>query len=95
MTALPATLTMKDARAALAALAPDVKQGSGALTIDASALKSFDTAAIAALLELQRQAQAAGRTISVTGAPPAMIELAGLYGVGELLDFQAAQSTRA
>ena len=95
MTALPATLTMKDARAALAALAPDVKQGTGALTIDAGALKSFDTAAIATLLELQRQAQTAGRTISVTGAPPAMVELAGLYGVAELLDFQPTQSALA
>jgi len=88
MSALPATLTIKEARAAVRGLEPAVGEGSGALVIDAGALKSFDTSAIAALLELRRQAQAVGRTLSVRGAPPAMVELAGLYGVSELLGFE-------
>ncbi len=93
---LPATLTIRDARAAVLLLEPAVGEGSGVLEIDASTLGTFDTSAIAALLELRRQAQAAGRTMSVHGAPPAMVELAGLYGVADLLAFgPALQSDRA
>ena len=96
MPKLPASLTIKDARAAVLALEPSVGEGRGELAVDASALGAFDTSAIAALLELRRQAQAAGRTMSVRGAPPAMVELAGLYGVADLLAFgPAPQSDRA
>ena len=90
MAALPATLTMKEAHTAVRSLEPLVGEGSGPLVIDAGALVGFDTAAIAVLLELRRQAQAAGRTIEVHRAPQAMIELAGLYGVAELLGLPAA-----
>jgi phospholipid transport system transporter-binding protein len=62
-----------------------VEQGSGALVIDASALKNFDSSAIATLLELRRRAP--GRDFSVSGAPTAMVELATLYGVADLLAF--------
>jgi phospholipid transport system transporter-binding protein len=92
MPSLPATLTIKDARAAVLALEPAVGQGSAELVIDASTLGAFDTSAIATLLELRRQAQAVGRTLSVQGAPPAMVELAGLYGVADLLAFRSAPS---
>lgn len=95
MNALPASLTIKDARAALAALEPAVGEGSGTLTLDASGLKSFDTSAIATLLELRRQAQAVGRTLAVTGAPSSMVELAGLYGVAELLGFEPVDQSSA
>jgi phospholipid transport system transporter-binding protein len=96
MLALPATLTIKEASAAVRVLEAAVEQGSGALVVDASALRSFDTAAIAALLELRRQAQVTGRAISVCGAPTSMVELAGLYGVAELLGFELEhQSARA
>ncbi|MDH4062670.1 MAG: STAS domain-containing protein [Aquincola sp.] len=90
--ALPSRLTIADARVALAALEPAIaKNGNGgaAFTVDASALAAFDTSAIAVLLELRRQAQALGRTLAVHGAPAAMVELAGLYGVAELLGFDA------
>lgn len=95
MSALPASLTIKDARAAVHALEPAVGEGSGVLAIDASALQSFDTSAIATLLELRRQAQAVGRTLVVTGAPSSMVELAGLYGVAELLGFEPAGQSSA
>jgi phospholipid transport system transporter-binding protein len=95
MSALPASLTIKDARAALRALEAAVDEGSGVLAIDASALRNFDTAAIAVLLELRRQAQAVGRTLSVRAAPPAMVDLAALYGVAELLDFEPADQSSA
>jgi phospholipid transport system transporter-binding protein len=95
MSALPASMTIKDARAALAALEPALGEGSGALTLDASGLKAFDTSAIATLLELRRQAQAVGRTLVVTGAPSSMVELARLYGVAELLGFEPVDQSSA
>jgi phospholipid transport system transporter-binding protein len=85
--ALPAKLDIADAGAALPALASAVEHGSGALVVDASALKNFDSSAIATLLELRRRA--AGREFSVSGAPTAMVELATMYGVAELLAFKA------
>jgi phospholipid transport system transporter-binding protein len=82
---LPAKLSIAEASAALPALAAQVAQSSGALVVNASALKNFDSSAIATLLELRRHA--AGRAFSVSGAPPAMVELATMYGVAELLSF--------
>jgi phospholipid transport system transporter-binding protein len=80
--ALPATLTMNDAAAAVQAAAA-AAQSAGQWHFDASAITRFDSAAIATLLELRRQA--GGQPFSVTGTPAAMKELAGLYGVAELL----------
>jgi phospholipid transport system transporter-binding protein len=96
MFALPATLTLAQANEAVRAIENLLGQGTvekGALVIDAAALANFDTSAIAVLLEARRLAQAAGRTISVHAAPPAMVELAGLYGVDGLLGFGAAASS--
>jgi phospholipid transport system transporter-binding protein len=87
MVALPAKLNIPEASAVLVALAPAAGQGDGALAVDASALDDFDSSAIATLLELRRRAQAQGRAFSVSGAPKAMIELATLYGVADLLGF--------
>ncbi len=92
--ALPSRLTIGEARASLAALEPALGpsgNGSGAVEVDASALAAFDTSAIAVLLELRRQAQAIGRTLAVRGAPAAMVDLAGLYGVADLLGFEASR----
>lgn len=82
--ALPATLTMSDARATLERLAPQLA-AVDAPVLDASALQVLDTAALALLLECRRQAAARGRSLRVTGAPPKLAQLAQLYGVGELL----------
>jgi len=87
---LPATLTIAEAKAAVEALERDLDAGEGPFEIDAGALESFDTSAIAVLLEGRRQAQALGRGIVVRNAPPTMVELAGLYGVGRLLGFAEA-----
>ena len=88
MHALPVTLTLAEAKAAAQALADAAAVGQGPFEVDASALRSFDTSAIAVLLEGRRQALAAGRTLRVRGAPATMVDLAGLYGVGELLAFE-------
>jgi phospholipid transport system transporter-binding protein len=85
--ALPARITMGDARATLAQLQP-LLQAADAPVIDASALVDLDTAAIALLLDCRRQAQAAGKPLRVVGAPPKLAQLATLYGVAELLALQ-------
>ena len=85
--ALPAKLNIAEASAALPALVSAAAQGSGALVVDASALKTFHSAAIATLLELRRRAP--GRDFSVSGAPTAMVELATMYGVADLLAFKS------
>jgi phospholipid transport system transporter-binding protein len=102
MYVLPETLTLAQANAAVKAIEAALGEGRverGPLVIDASGLRSFDTAAIAVLLEARRLAQAAGRALAVHGAPPAMVELSGLYGIDALLGFEAAgvvpHSTRA
>jgi phospholipid transport system transporter-binding protein len=85
--ALPARITMNDARATLAQLQP-LLQAADAPVIDASALADLDTAAIALLLDCRRQAQAAGKPLQVVGAPPKLAQLATLYGVADLLALQ-------
>ena len=85
--ALPARITMNDARATLAQLQP-LLQAADAPVIDASALVDLDTAAIALLLDCRRQAQAAGKPLQVVGAPAKLAQLATLYGVADLLALQ-------
>ena len=52
---------------------------------DASALQQFDSSALAILLECRRQALAEGKTFAVLGAPQRLLQLAGVYGVAELI----------
>ena len=98
MTSLPASLTIADLgqpgaelRAVEALLAPD----SVRISVDASSLQYFDSSAIALLLEAQRQARAIGRSMSVHAAPTALVELATLYGVVDLLGLAEAHSALA
>ena len=98
MPALPATLTIAvlgvpgaQAAAVDALLADSTSEAVGEtstrprIVVDASALNDFDSSAIALLLQAQRQAQAGGRSLRVQSPPRAMVELATLYGVAELL----------
>ncbi len=85
--ALPARVTMNDARATLAQLQP-LLLAADAPVIDASALVDLDTAAIALLLDCRRQAQARGKQLQVVGAPAKLGQLAALYGVADLLALQ-------
>ena len=91
---LPATTSLEEAPALLreieellVAVAQRALQAVhlGGLTIDASALSHFDTSAIALLLHAQRGANARGIALQVQAVPAKLRELAGLYGVGELL----------
>jgi phospholipid transport system transporter-binding protein len=84
--ALPATLTLGEARATLRTLEEGVQQAADSpVTLDASALRDFDSSALAVLLGARRAAQAAGKALAVQGAPAPLVALAGLYGVAELL----------
>lgn len=81
---LPERVTITEARATLARLGP-LLAAADEPVIDASALRELDSAAVALLLDCQRQAQARGQALQVTGAPPKLSQLAKLYGVDGLL----------
>ncbi|MDW5444062.1 STAS domain-containing protein [Polaromonas sp. SM01] len=74
--AVPALLALKQALAA---------QTGAAVVADASALRIFDSSALAVLLDCRREVLAAGKTFSVQGLPERLRQLAGLYGVEVLL----------
>jgi len=82
---LPDTATIDETAALAQTLPASVAEGSGPLVVDASALRRFDTSAIALLLQARRLAQAAGHSFQVVGAPAKLAQLAQLYGVEELL----------
>lgn len=81
---LPERLTQAEAAGCLARLSRQMRDGAG-WELDASALAEFDSAALAVLLALQREARAAGSTLQVQGMSERLRELVALYGVGELL----------
>jgi phospholipid transport system transporter-binding protein len=97
MFALPETLTLVQAKAAVQAIDAVLGEShveKGALVVDTTGLRAFDTSAIAVLLEARRLAQAAGRALEVRGAPAAMVELSGLYGVAGLLGLSPAAASQ-
>jgi len=55
---------------------------------DLSAVTEVDTAAVALLLEWQRQAQARGARLELAGVPGDVASLARLYGVDSLLGLE-------
>jgi phospholipid transport system transporter-binding protein len=57
----------------------------GEVDFDLSAVTEIDTAAIALLLDWQRQALARGSRLRLSGVPADIASLAELYGVDELL----------
>lgn len=84
---LPERLTLDEAAATLAALRTAVAgQGSaGDVTVNAAALRHFDSSAVAVLLELRRDLQPQGRALRVQDWPPRLQDLVRVYGVQELL----------
>ena len=92
---LPATATLQEAAALAAMLPAAVAEGTGVLHIDARALRSVDSSTLALLLQARRLAQAAGRTVAVSGAPSKLLQLAQLYGVDELLSLAESASASA
>lgn len=85
MLALPAQLTLREARQTLASLSGALASAQGEAVVDASPLTQIDSSALAVLLELKRQAASRGLRFEVRGAPPRLQDLARLYGVQGLL----------
>lgn len=90
MLVLPTNVTTQEARDTQRmlsqALQQEIKsQNEPQVTVDASGLQQFDSAALAVLLECQRQALAWGKGFAVRNAPRKLTELARLYGVDALL----------
>ncbi len=85
MLALPPDLTHDVAAQFALGLKRQVQLQPGALVVDASALQTFDSSALAVLLACRREAMAVGKSFSVQGLPPRLRQLATLYGVAALV----------
>ena len=86
MLVLPTELTHAQAPACSRMLAQALRSQPGPQAVaDASALRLFDSSALAVLLECRREALALGKSFAVTQLHPRLRDLAGLYGVAELL----------
>jgi phospholipid transport system transporter-binding protein len=95
MLVLPETLTLREANTTLHMLEQAMRSDDAAtLTVDASALRTFDSAAVAVLLECRRLARAWSKGFEVHNAPVKLGDLVRLYGVDALLAF-AAPPTKA
>jgi phospholipid transport system transporter-binding protein len=84
---LPVNLTQTDAMAFWQEW-PTMRQAQSsqdAWVIDAQPTQVFDSAALAVLMGLKRQATLAGVDFSVQGASAPLLELARVYGVAEWL----------
>jgi phospholipid transport system transporter-binding protein len=91
MLSLPASLGASEAVGVLQRLSASIAADTtGPVVIDAAALVDFDSAALAVLLQCRREANAAGRQLSLTSAPPRLAQLARLYGVDTLLGLNDA-----
>lgn len=95
MLTLPPNVTQTGATACLAALTAALGQQGSQVVVDASALRQFDSTALAVLLALQRQAHALGKNLTLQDLPPRLTDLARLYGVAELLGIVPAGSAEA
>lgn len=92
-TALPASLTLRDAKPALDMLRQSFAASSGdTWRIDAAPVAQVDTSALAVLLECARIAAQGGRKLEIVSAPRRLSELAHLYGVDGLLGVAVAPS---
>ena len=86
MLVLPAELTHEHAPACCRMLAQALRaQPEKAVVVDASALRRFDSSALAVLVECRRDSLAVGKTFAVSRMPARLADLASLYGVAELL----------
>ena len=83
---LPVSLTIESAAGTLNRMSQAVLGGTdGVVVVDAGPLESFDTAAVAVLLELRRRLAKTNRGLAVVNQPEHLVDLIRLYGVGELL----------
>lgn len=82
---LPTVLTHAQAGAFSRSLRTKVAAEPAALVLEAGALQEFDSSALAVILACRREALGVGKTFSVRSLPAQLRQLAGLYGVAELI----------
>ena len=84
---LPAVLTHAQANQSVRALQQALRMGQSGpqVVVQAAGLQQFDSSALAVLLECRRFVLALGLEFAVAGLPERLRQLAGLYGVAELL----------
>lgn len=93
--ALPSLLTHNQAATCALSLGAGIRAEKGGLVaIDASELEKFDSSALAVLLQCRRESMVLGKRFEVTGLPHQLRELAGLYGINELLEGQRSEGQR-
>ena len=85
MLILPAAVTHAQALETARALKAQVAAEAAGVVLDASALTQFDSSALAVMLACRREALAKGKSFAVHGLPARLGQLAGLYGVTELI----------
>lgn len=78
-----ASISNENAAALLAAGIGAIRAGDA--EFDLSAVRQVDSSAVALLLAWQREAQAHGARLALSGLPAALRSLAKLYGVDELI----------
>ncbi|MDR3370005.1 STAS domain-containing protein [Rhodoferax sp.] len=94
MLKLPQTLTQTTAMACLRDLSATLGAQPEQVVVDAQALSRFDSAALAVLLALRRQALTLHKTFITVGLPQRLSDLAGLYGISELLPAQVGSPVK-
>ena len=62
----------------------------GDAAFDLSAVRTCDSSAVAVVLAWQREAQARGAQLTLSGLPAGLASLATVYGVAPLLDLDEA-----
>lgn len=85
MLTLPAAVTLAQALQTARGLKTQLANQAANVVLDASALTQFDSSTLAVMLACRREALAGGKSFAVRGLPPRLAQLAGLYGVAELL----------
>ena len=85
MLSLPETLTQAQARSCLEQLNAGLPAQNTEVVVDGTQLKSFDSSALAVLLEFRRECARAGKHFAVKGLPQRLRDLAALYGINALL----------
>ena len=86
MLVLPADLTRVQASGCLQMLVQGLRsEPASTVVVDASALIKFDSAALAVMLEFRRSSLQLGKGVVIRALPQRLRDLAGLYGIAELL----------
>jgi phospholipid transport system transporter-binding protein len=85
MLSFPAVVTHAQALEIARGLRAQVLAQADEVVLDASGLTQFDSSALAVMLSCRREAMAASKSFAVKGLPLKLAQLAGLYGVAELI----------